>query len=232
MKKPHLEVADIFREYGESFTRKFVSFMSTLKWKVMHAIKICRTAALGGHVDECDKCGHQAVSYNSCRNRHCPKCQTLAKAEWLEARKSELLPVEYYHVVFTIPASLSSIALQNKRVVYNILFQAVSKTLLLIAADPKHLGVEIGFTAILHTWGQNLMHHRARKVQFCRSVLNVKKLVETKNVPNQDWTVRFEALTGKYPLLCPKCKFGRLKCIRNLLPCAVIHPRPPPEILH
>ena len=137
MNKSHLEVADIFREYGESFTQKYVSFMSKMKWKVMHAIKICRTAALGGHVDECDKCGHQAVSYNSCRNRHCPKCQTLAKAEWLEARRSELLPVEYYHVVFTIPASLSSIALQNKRVVYNILFQAVSKTLLLIAAASR-----------------------------------------------------------------------------------------------
>jgi len=400
MNKSHLEVADIFREYGESFTQKYVSFMSKMKWKVMHAIKICRTAALGGHVDECDKCGHQAVSYNSCRNRHCPKCQTLAKAEWLEARRSELLPVEYYHVVFTIPASLSSIALQNKRVVYNILFQAVSKTLLLIAADPKHLGAEIGFTAILHTWGQNLMHHphihclvpggglssneekwiscrsgfflpvrvlsrlfrrlfleslklayeqgklkfhdknrllgrhevfdklitscrenewvvyakrpfgnpetvldylarythriaisnhrltgmkegkisfkwrdykcggkqktmtldahefirrfllhvlpsrfmriryygllanchRARKVQLCRSLLNVCEVVETKNVSTQDWTVRFEALTGKDPLLCPKCKFGKLKCIRNLLPCAVIHPRPPPEI--
>lgn len=157
MSKPLLEIADIFHEYGVSFLRKYV--LSPLQHKVMHAIKICRTAALGGHVDACDKCGHQVVSYNSCRNRHCPKCQNLAKVEWLEARRSELLPVEYYHVVFTIPSSLSSIALQNKRVVYNILFQAASKTLLLIAADPKHLGTEIGFTTILHTWGQNLMHH-------------------------------------------------------------------------
>ncbi|MBL7190844.1 IS91 family transposase [bacterium] len=159
MPKPALEVADIFRKYGKSFVQKYGSSMSTEQRRVMRAIEICRTAALGGHVDECDECGHQVISYNSCRNRHCPKCQTLAKAEWLEARRDELLPVEYYHVVFTIPDSLAAIALQNKRIVYNILFQAASKTLLTIAADPQHLGAQIGVTAVLHTWGQNLMHH-------------------------------------------------------------------------
>ena len=159
MGKPQLEVAEIFREYGESFLQKYGSTISPEQRRVMRAIEICRTATLGGHVDQCDHCGHQVISYNSCRNRHCPKCQSLAKAQWLEARRNELLPVEYYHVVFTIPDSLAAIALQNKRIVYNILFQAASQTLLTIAADPKHLGAQIGFTAVLHTWGQNLMHH-------------------------------------------------------------------------
>lgn len=133
--------------------------MSPQQLKVMRAIEFCRTAALGGHVDQCDTCGHQVISYNSCRNRHCPKCQSLAKARWLDARRAELLPVEYYHVVFTLPDGLAAIALQNKRILYNLLFRAASQTLLTIAADPKQLGAEIGFTAILHTWGQNLMHH-------------------------------------------------------------------------
>jgi putative transposase/transposase-like zinc-binding protein len=125
----------------------------------MQAIEVCRTAALGGHVDECDQCGHQVISYNSCRNRHCPKCQALEKAQWLKERQAELLPVEYFHVVFTIPEEIAAMALQNKRCVYDILFHAASQTLLRIAADPKHLGAEIGFLAVLHTWGQNLLHH-------------------------------------------------------------------------
>lgn len=133
--------------------------MSPEQHRVMRAIEICRTATLGGHIDQCDSCGHQVISYNSCRNRHCPKCQTLAKARWLEARRAELLPVDYYHVVFTLPDQLAPLALQNKKAVYDILFRAVSQTLLSIGADPKHLGAEIGFMAILHTWGQNLMHH-------------------------------------------------------------------------
>ena len=123
------------------------------------AIKVCRTAELGGHIDRCDLCGHEVISYNSCRNRHCPKCQSLAKAEWLEARISELLPVDYFHVVFTLPEALNQITLQNKQEVYDILFKAVSKTLITIAADSKHLGANIGFMAILHTWGQNLLLH-------------------------------------------------------------------------
>jgi hypothetical protein len=126
---------------------------------VMRAIEECRTAALGGHVDECDTCGHQVISYNSCRNRHCPKCQSLTSAQWVAARQADVLPVEYFHVVFTVPEELAPLALQNKRVVYDILFAAASQTLLKIAADPRHMGAEIGFLAVLHTWGQNLLHH-------------------------------------------------------------------------
>jgi hypothetical protein len=125
----------------------------------MHAIEVCRTAVLGGHVDQCDHCGHRRISYNSCWNRHCPKCQSLAKAEWLEKHRAQLLPVPYFHVVFTLPDSIASIAWQNKKVVYNILFRAASETLRRIAADPKHLGANIGFLAVLHTWGQNLLFH-------------------------------------------------------------------------
>lgn len=125
----------------------------------MRAIERCRTAALGGHVEQCDACGHQRISYNSCRNRHCPKCQSLAKARWLEARLSDLLPVEYFHVVFTLPEQLAALALQNKRVVYNLLFSAAAETLRTIAADPRHLGADIGFLAVLHTWDQTLRHH-------------------------------------------------------------------------
>lgn len=125
----------------------------------MRAVEQCRTSALGGHVDQCDACGFRRVSYNSCRNRHCPKCQSLARARWLDARLADLLPVQYFHVVFTLPEQLASLALQNKRVVYNILFSAAAQTLRTIAADPKHLGAEIGFLAVLHTWGQTLRHH-------------------------------------------------------------------------
>jgi hypothetical protein len=125
----------------------------------MRAIEQCRTSVLGGHVDLCDACGFKRISYNSCRNRHCPKCQSLAKARWLTDRQTELLPVEYFHVVFTLPEQLAMVALQNKRVVYNILFSTAAETLRTIAADPKHLGAEIGFLAVLHTWGQNLLHH-------------------------------------------------------------------------
>jgi len=157
MGRANLEVADIFCEHGEAYRHKFGT--SSQQWRTMHALKVCRTAELGGHIDKCDHCGHQVISYNSCRNRHCPKCQSLAKAEWLEARTEELLPVDYFHVVFTIPEALNQIALQNKREVYGTLFEAASKTLLTIAADSKHLGANIGFMAILHTWGQTLLQH-------------------------------------------------------------------------
>jgi hypothetical protein len=153
-----LEVADIFRQYGESYRSRFGP-LSPEQARVMRAIELCRTAALGGHVDRCDHCGHEIISYNSCRNRHCPKCQSLAKAQWLEARRAELLPVEYYHVVFTLPDQLAPLALQNKRTVYNILFQVAARSLLEIGADPQHLGAELGLVTVLHTWGQNLMHH-------------------------------------------------------------------------
>jgi len=159
MGRTNLEVADIFCKYGEAYRHKFGTSTNSQQWRTMHAIKVCRTAELGGHIDRCDHCGHEVISYNSCRNRHCPKCQSLAKAEWLEARTAELLPVDYFHVVFTIPEVLKQITLQNKREVYNILFKAAAKTLLTIAADTKHLGANIGFMAILHTWGQTLLLH-------------------------------------------------------------------------
>src|SRR5713101_3221547 len=153
------EVADVFRRYGGAYRQQHGAWLSTAQRRVMTAIERCRTAALGGHIEQCDTCGHQRIAYNSCRNRHCPKCQSLAKARWLEARLADLLPVEYFHVVFTLPEQLASVALQNKRVVYNLLFSAAADTLLTIAADPRHLGAEIGFLAVLHTWGQTLRHH-------------------------------------------------------------------------
>ena len=155
--RPPLEVADIFRRHGHDF--RLTYSLSPEQRRVMRAIERCRTAALGGHVEQCDTCGYQRISYNSCRNRHCPKCQSLAKVRWLEARLTDLLPVQYFHVVFTLPEQLATLALQNKRVVYNLLFSAAAETLRTIAADPRHLGAEIGFLAVLHTWGQTLRHH-------------------------------------------------------------------------
>ena len=157
MPRPLLEVADIFRIHGPGYREK--NALSPEQSRVMRAIEMCRTAALGGHVDRCNKCGHQVISYNSCRNRHCPKCQSLAKAQWFLARRDETLPVQYYHVVFTIPDLLTPLALQNKQTIYDLLFRTASQALLRIAAKPKHLGAHIGFLVILHTWGQNLMHH-------------------------------------------------------------------------
>src|SRR3989449_4677735 len=159
MDRPKLEVADVFRRYGEAYRQKHGASMSTGQRRVMTAIEVCRTAALGGHLEQCDECGHQRICYCSCRNRHCPKCQSLARAEWIEKRQSELLDCEYFHVVFTIPEQIAAIAYQNKELVYGILFRATAETLRTIAADPKHLGAEIGFFAVLHTWGQNLLHH-------------------------------------------------------------------------
>lgn len=159
MPRPALEVADVFRQYGPAFRQAHGRSLSGQQLRVMHAVEVCRTEALGGHVDQCDRCGHQIISYNSCRNRHCPKCQSLARARWLQDRRSELLPVEYFHVVFTVPEAVAPVALQNKKVIYNILFRAASETLCRIGADPKHLGGQVGFLAVLHTWGQNLHHH-------------------------------------------------------------------------
>jgi hypothetical protein len=159
MVRPALEVADIFRQHGSAYRKAHGYLLSSAYRRVMHAIEVCRTAALGSHVDQCDRCGNRRISYNSCRNRHCPKCQSLARAKWLDAHRAQLLPVPYFHVVFTLPHRVSSIALQNKKLVYNILFRAASETLLRIAADSKHLGARIGFLAVLHTWGQNLQHH-------------------------------------------------------------------------
>jgi hypothetical protein len=159
MKPPPFEVADIIRAYSNSFIEKNRSWLTWLHLRVLIAIEHCRTAALGGHLDRCCQCGHETISFNSCRSRHCPKGQTNARAKWLAERGKELLPVKYVHVVFTIPHELSWLALQNKKVVYDLLFRCSAATLLEIAADPKHLGAEIGFLSVLHTWGQNLQHH-------------------------------------------------------------------------
>ncbi len=159
MNRPTLEVADIFRARGDSFIDRNQARISYQQLQVMRAITRCRTAALGGHVDRCTRCGHQAISFNSCRNRHCPKCQAQARQRWLADRERELLDTTYFHVVFTLPHQLSPLALQNQPVLYDLLFRTSAATLLEVAADPKHLGAEIGFFSILHTWGQNLLHH-------------------------------------------------------------------------
>ena len=159
MERLKLEVADILRRYGAAYRDEHETSLSPAQRRVMRAITACRTAALGGHVEACDSCKHQRIAYNSCRNRHCPKCQSLARAQWIEQRQEELLDTQYFHVVFTLPEEVAAIAYQNKAVVYNLLFAATAQTLRTIAADPKHLGAEIGFFAVLHTWGQNLTHH-------------------------------------------------------------------------
>src|ERR1700716_2839055 len=159
MKHPPFEVADIMCAHGNSIVERHRPWVTWFHLRVLSAIEHCRTAALGGHLDRCRQCGHEAISFNSCRSRHCPKCQTNARNQWLAERGKELLPVKYVHVVFTIPHELSWLALQNKKVVYDLLFRASAATLLEIAADPKHLGAEIGFLSVLHTWGQNLQIH-------------------------------------------------------------------------
>jgi Putative transposase/Transposase zinc-binding domain len=159
MNRPVLEVADIFRDHGPAWRQANAGHVSLDQLKVMSAIERCRTAALGGHVERCDDCSYTTVAYNSCRNRHCPKCQGAAAREWLAEREAELLPVPYFHVVFTLPARIASIAYQNKAVVYDLLFKASSEAVLTIAADPEHLGVRIGITAVLHTWGSTMTHH-------------------------------------------------------------------------
>jgi Putative transposase/Transposase zinc-binding domain len=159
VERPRLEVADILRRYGETYRAEHEGSLSVAQRRVMQAITACRTAALGGHRERCDTCEHERIAYNSCRNRHCPKCQSLTRAQWIEHRQAELLDCEYFHVVFTLPEEIAAIAYQNKAVVYNILFAATAETLRTIGADPKHLGAEIGFFAVLHTWGQSLTHH-------------------------------------------------------------------------
>jgi hypothetical protein len=159
MLRPKLEVADIFRRHGEAWRLANAGRVSVAQRRVMTAIEACRTAALGGHVERCEDCAYTRIAYNSCRNRHCPKCQWSAATEWLQAREAELLPVPYFHVVFTLPAAIGPIAYQNKAKVYGLLFSAAAEALTTIAADPRHLGAQIGITAVLHTWGQNLDHH-------------------------------------------------------------------------
>ena len=159
MSRPVLEVADIFRNHGAVWRSANAGHVSLDQLKVMAAIERCRTAALGGHVARCEDCAHTVIAYNSCRNRHCPKCQGAAAKQWLAEREAELLPVPYFHVVFTLPAPVADIAYQNKAVIYDLLFKAAADTTLTIAADPKHLGARIGITAVLHTWGSAMTHH-------------------------------------------------------------------------
>jgi hypothetical protein len=154
-----LEVADIFRDYGAAWRDANAGHVSLPQMKVMSAIESCRTAALGGHVARCEDCAHTVIAYNSCRNRHCPKCQGAAAREWMEEREAELLPVPYFHIVFTLPSAIGDIAYHNKRVIYDLLFKASAETMLTIAADPKHLGARIAITSVLHTWGSAMTHH-------------------------------------------------------------------------
>ena len=159
MSRPRLEVADVFHHHGAAWRRANAEHVSLGQLKVMSAIEQCRSAVLGGHIERCEDCGHSRISYNSCRNRHCPKCQGAAARDWLAAREADLLPVGYFHLVFTLPAEIAPIAYQNKAVVYDLLFRAAAETLITIAADPKHLGARIGFTAVLHSWGSAMTHH-------------------------------------------------------------------------
>ena len=160
MKATRLELADIVRQYGSAYLARYGKATFSQQRRVLRDIALCRTPALGGHVRQCDQCGHTEICHDSCRNRHCPKCEAAARAEWMEARAQDLLEtVEYYHAVFTLPDQLAPVALQNKKVVYNLLFRSVAETLKTIARDPKRLGADIGFLALLHTWGQTLLHH-------------------------------------------------------------------------
>jgi Putative transposase/Transposase zinc-binding domain len=157
--RSRLEVADVFHHHGAAWREANAGHLSLGQLQVMSAIEQCRSAALGGHVERCEDCGHSRIAYNSCRNRHCPKCQGAAAQDWLAAREADLLPVDYFHLVFTLPAEIAPIAYQNKSVVYDLLFRTAAETLLTIAADPKHLGARIGFTAVLHSWGSAMTHH-------------------------------------------------------------------------
>src|SRR5712664_4379688 len=159
MSRPALEVADVLRDHGPAWRQANAGHVSLDQLKVMSAIERCRTAALGGHVVRCEDCAYTTIAYNSCRNRHCPKCQGAAARAWLAEREADLLPVGYFHVVFTLPAEVADMAWQNKAVVYDLLFRAASETMMTIAADPRHLGARIGITAVLHTWGSAMTHH-------------------------------------------------------------------------
>jgi hypothetical protein len=165
--RPGLEVADVFHHHGPAWRRANAGHLSLGQLQVMSAIEDCRSAALGGHVERCEDCGHSRIAYNSCRNRHCPKCQGAAAKDWLAARKADLLPIGYFHLVFTLPVEIAPIAYQNKTAVYDLLFRAAAETLLTIAADHKHLGAGIGFTAVLHTWGSAMTHH-PHLISSCR----------------------------------------------------------------
>ena len=237
MVRPTLEVADIFRAQGPAWRTAHQGHLSLGQLKVMSAIEQCRSAALGGHLLHCPACAHDEISYNSCRNRHCPKCQASAAKRWLEARQTELLPVDYYHVVFTLPAPISEIAYTNKTVIYRLLFEVAAETLRTIAADPKHLGARIGATLVLHTWGSALTHHPhvhgivpggglsfdgerwvACKPGFCRSVRGLSRVFRRRFLEELDLAYRAGQLQffGESAQLSEATAFAEwLKPLRN-----------------
>jgi Transposase zinc-binding domain len=192
--RPALEVADIVRAHGDEFRQAHAASLSTQQRRVLRSIELCRTAALGGHLERCDQCGHERNAFNSCADRHCPKCQSLARAKWLEKRQAELLSCEYFHVVFTLPAPLATLALQNKRQMYDLLFRATAETLQSIAADPKRLGVQIGFFCILHTWGQTLTAHLINTSPLCDVGIGRLSIFRTSGPPASCITTAFIVL--------------------------------------
>jgi hypothetical protein len=187
------EVQDIFLMYGRQYYQKYR--LSPEQYKAMNAIMSCRTSNLGGHIDECDKCGYVRISYNSCRNRHCPKCQTITKEKWIDARKEELLPIPYFHVVFTIPEELNMIVYQNQKIAYKILFDAVSGTLKELSADKKHLGAQIGFSCVLHSWGSNMLYHPHLHVVLASGGLTPEGKFKT---GGEDFFIHVNVLSSKF----------------------------------
>ncbi len=229
--RPSLEVADVIRQYGDAFRAHFGASLSLAQQRTLSALARCRTTALGGHVEECDHCHTRLICYNSCRNRHCPKCQAGRGALWVEREAKSLLPVEYHHVVFTLPHELSPLALQNPALLYGLLFRAAAETLRDVAADPRHLGAEIGVVAVLHTWGQTLQHHphlhciasggglavsangqRERKLALCRWLLTLAAVVAAAVLSTSSVTPAERR--------CPECGVGRLHAVAELPPFA------------
>lgn len=247
-RRPPFEVADVFHRFGADYIAKYGATLLPEQRHVMLAIESCRTAALGGHVEACDACDHLRIAYNSCGNRHCPKCQSLERVRWVEARSADLLPVPYFHVVFTLPSEIAHLALQNKKVVYGILFAATANTLTTIAADPKHLGARIGLLAVLHTWGQALTHHphlhcivpggglsadrsrwiRCRSTRFFVSVRVLSRLFRTLFLEQLKDSFRRGELVfhGQLAHLADPDVFGRFIASQRRLPFVVYAKRP------
>ena len=207
---PVIEIADIFRRHGQDYARANAAHLGHVERRVMSAITACRTAALGGHVEACDDCGITRIAYNSCRNRHCPKCQGQARAKWVADRQAELLPVPYFHLVFTLPAPIAEIAFQNKAVVYAILFKAAADAMTALAANPRRLGARIGGLAVLHTWGQALTHHPS--IASCRAaVFHAMELDGSPNRTSFSPSSRCPGCSGAY--FSNACRrLSRLEC--------------------
>jgi hypothetical protein len=240
-----LEIADIFRTAGPSYRAAHAGHLSLDQLKVMSAIEHCRTAALGGHLEACQDCGHSRIAYNSCRNRHCPKCQGAAARAWLAEREADLLPVGYFHVVFTLPAEVADVAFQNKALVYDLLFRAASETMLTIAADPKHLGARIAITAVLHTWGSALTHHphvhmivpgrrRIRQHQPGRSTRDpARPAAISRRSTSAAANARARALRHQQRLQAPSCPPSLPKAAPHRAPMRPVRTKPAaPSLLH